>query len=149
MRKATNLIPVVLRQNFRGRNAGETSGFPPALASDLVSSGAARWYDDDARQAAERAGFAEKAKDASTLDAEVRSRAEELAAKIVAAQTGAAEEKMAAVISANKKGGAAYAEFRKALTAKEEVIAHKDKVLAAKDEEIAKLRKELEKRGGE
>lgn len=129
MSKTQNLIPVVLLQSFRGRNPGETSGFKPALASDLVSSGAARWYDDEARQAAERAGFAAKAKEASLVDAEVKGRAEKMAAEIVAVETAAMEEKMADVVSANKKGGAAHAKFAEALD--------------GKDAEIAKLKAEL------
>lgn len=127
-------VPVVLQRNYRGYHEGETQGFLPKRAAELVNAGVARFLDDEARQMAERAGFREKAKVASTLDAEVHRRAEDIAAKIVAGQQAAMEEKMADIVSANKKGGAAHAKFEAAI--------------AAKNAEIAKLQDELAKRDG-
>jgi len=131
--RSKRLVPVVLLQNFRGCSAGDTYGYKPQLAADLVNSRKARWYDDDARQMAERHGFAEKAKLANSVDAEVAARAEEVAARIVADRMAEMEEKMATVVAANKKGSAVVSKF--------------EEDLAAKDAEIAALKEAAAKSG--
>jgi len=130
--RSSRLVPVVMLKNFRGRNAGETAGFDPRQAVDMVDAKIARFLDEEARKMAERAGFVEKAAEAAVLDAEVERRAEEMALEIVSEREAEWEKRYADIVAANKKGSAAVAKWKKDL--------------AEKDEEIKQLKAELAKR---
>lgn len=124
--RSKKYVPVRLSTNYKGSYGGEVRGFLPAEAASLVKANCARYFDDEARQMAERAGFVAEREAVRESDGEIVARAEERAREIVAEMEVRMEEKMAAIVSANKRGSSAYKKFEESL--------------AAKDEEIAKLR---------